>query len=297
MAIGIYWKLRRRWLRLTGQRSANAPEELLIIATQRTGSNFLSECLRAFARTLVLREIFHNRSVLGANGQSYVLDELGKRLGLPISSSSEPELVSFFRREPARAWSMLAEIAASHRRKLLTFKIFDRQLPVDHLAPILKARKPAVIFLVRCRLDVYISLMKAKAVGGWSKADTTATKISISAEEFLEWSKGVDLWYQETSQLADRLRLRRLVLRYDDHVKADKERVVSLLQRALEELGIKVSQLPEIPPGTYFKQDRRSSPFDRIGNGQDVKAKLTALGLLDYALQSPLADRVWAARP
>ena len=286
----------RRVRRLFSGPPSELPPELLIVATQRTGSNYLCECLRAFSLALVLREIFHRRSVLGTNGATFVLPDLSARLGISAETDSDPALVDFFQREPARAWATLADIAAERNRTFLAFKVFDKQLPVSVLGPIVKSRRPAVLFLVRRRLDVYISLMKARTASEWSKSDTTSTKIDISVEDFLAWSATVDNWYAEMRRVIDEAGLKFLVLGYDQHLKADKDTVVRLLEKALWKVGVDVPPRPELPPAAYFKQDKVETPFDKIGNGGEVEARLRDMGRLDYALEAPLAEQIWTKR-
>ena len=84
-------------------------QEVLVIATQRTGSNFMVECLRAFSRSFVLLEVFHGRSVQGINAARYMLPDLANRLGVSASNGKDPALVEAFRNDPARAWAALAE--------------------------------------------------------------------------------------------------------------------------------------------------------------------------------------------
>lgn len=293
MARPLHKRILRRLRRLFKGSSADRPPELLIVATQRTGSNYLCECLRGFSLALVLREIFHRRSVLGSNGATFVLPELSARLGISAETDSDPALVDFFQREPARAWATLADIAKDRRRTFLAFKVFDKQLPVSVLEPIVKSRRPAVLFLVRKRLDVYISLMKAKVASEWSKADTTSTKIDISVEEFLAWSATVDTWYAEMRRVIDEAGLKFLVLGYDQHLKSDKDTVVGLLEKALKKIGVDVPPRLNMPPGAYFKQDKVESPFARIANGDEVEARLRDMGRLDYALEAPLTEQIW----
>lgn len=283
----------RLWRRLTRSVAPSQPQELLIIATQRTGSNFVCECLRAFSGALVLMEVFHSKSVQGTGRVRYLLPELGVRLGLQPANPSDPALVQAFRADPARAWAALADIATKHRRELLAFKIFDRQLPIPQLAPILKARRPPILFLVRSRLDVYISYVKASSGGRWAQSDTTAAKPDISVEQFLSWSARIDQWYADAMEVVTCAGLRHLVLRYEDHIRREKDDVVLLLERALAELGVSVTPRIAIPPTQHFKQDRISTPFDKIGNGDRIRTQLLEMGRLDYSLDAPLSDRVW----
>jgi hypothetical protein len=70
--------------------------EVPIIATQRTGSNFLCDCLGAFSRALELQETFTPSGALGANKVRYVVSELGPAMGLDVAKARIPHSWTFF---------------------------------------------------------------------------------------------------------------------------------------------------------------------------------------------------------
>jgi hypothetical protein len=94
----------------------------------------------------------------------------------------------------------------------------------------------------------------------------------------------------------DDAKFKSLVLRYEDHIRGDKAEVAERLQRAPAAVGVTVKTRKTIPPSTYFKQDKVSTPFEKLGNGAEVKAQLVERGQLDYALDAPSSNRVWSEK-
>lgn len=269
-------------------------KNLVIVATRRTGSNFLCDCIRAFPHTLSLQEIY-SRQASGLQRFKLVLKELGNKLGIDFANHMDPRRAEYFQRYPNESWRALAEIAAAHDRKLFSFKVFEDHLPIEVLGPLMVKRRAAVLFLVRNRLDAYISLRKAAASKLWSRTDTTGTQIEISAAEFLAWADKLDRWYGGMFEVAKRGRLRHIVLRYEDHIMVPQEEAFSLLRQALDSLGIRLGEPQPRDVPSYFKQDKNASPFDKVRNGAQIEAELTELGKLDYALDAPLSAEVWRA--
>ena len=118
--------------------------------------------------------------------------------------------------------------------------------------------------------------------------------MDISVDEFLAWSTRIDRWYADTTQAAANAGLKSLTLRYEDHIRGDGEVVLQRLQRALALVGVTVVPRRTIPASTYFKQDKVSTPFEKLDNGDEVKQQLIERGLLDYAMDAPMSDRVWS---
>lgn len=155
-------------------------------------------------------------------------------------------------------------------------------------------RRPAVLFLVRNRLDVYISATKAGASSKWAKTDTTGIGPTITTDAFLRWAERIDHWYGDMLGHVMTARLPFLVLRYEDHVSGDASHVVQVLGEAFGVLKIRTKRPAAAFPSSYVRQDRAPTTFDKVANGDAIRAELSALGKLDYALSPPLVDRVWS---
>lgn len=266
-------------------------QELVIIATRRTGSSYLADCLRSFPGALSLREIYNPS---GTTGPQRVLSALARRSGQPFRGWRDKQLIEWARSDPMRHWEMLAAIARARGRTLLSFKIFDKHLPAEQVGAFIAARRPAILFLVRNRLDVYISARKAGISSKWAKADTTDIGLAITTDEFLRWCERIDGWYGDMLHHVTSADLPFIVLRYEDHVSRDAAHVAEVLAGALGELGIAVSRPAASFRTTYIRQDAARSTFDKIANGDSIRTELSGLGKLDYALSPPLADRVWS---
>jgi hypothetical protein len=266
-------------------------QDLVIIATRRTGSSFLCDCLRSFPDALSLREIYNPSGTSGSGG---VIPALARRSGQAFSGWRDKKLIEWARSDPMRHWAMLAAIARAKGKTLLSFKVFDKHLPASQVGAMLAARRPAVLFLVRNRLDVYISARKAGVSSKWAKADTTDIGLTITTAEFLRWCERIDSWYGDVLGHVMTAGLPFLVLRYEDHVSGDPSRVTQVLAEAFGELGIATRRPVAALPSRYIRQDRAPTTFDKIANGDAIRTELRQMGKLDYALSPPLTDSVWS---
>jgi len=266
-------------------------QELVIIATRRTGSSFLADCLRSFPDALSLREVYNPS---GTTGSRRVVSALERRSGRSFAGWRDKELIEWARRNPMRHWKMLAAIARAQGKSLLSFKVFDKHLLADAAGALIAERRPAVLFLVRNRLDVYISATKAGASSKWAKTDTTGIGLTITTDAFLRWAERIDHWYGDMLGHVMTARLPFLVLRYEDHVSGDASHVVQVLGEAFGVLKIRTKRPAAAFPSSYVRQDRAPTTFDKVANGDAIRAELSALGKLDYALSPPLVDRVWS---
>jgi hypothetical protein len=186
----------------------------------------------------------------------------------------------------------LAVGVAEKRTALMVYKVIIHQLDRDKLETVLQQRRPEVIVLVRKRLDVWVSRLKAVEVGKWHHRDTTAIEVSVDVEQFVRWFKQVDDWYQFAMDVTGKLGLRVLVLDYDrdlDHPADEMRRSIALWLRLLR-IRLPSGPVQDVTPRE--RQDAATDPFSKIKNGDEVRAKLIELGMLDYALSSPLADRI-----
>ncbi|WP_029151159.1 hypothetical protein [Microbacterium indicum] len=265
-------------------------EELVLISAPRSGTNFFCECLDAFPEIMGANEIFNKAGAFGTarDGQLEVINEIA---GTSAKSTRDPGLIELFRGTPERGIEVLAETAARTGRNVISYKIFRGQLETDVLNALLVDVHRHVLFLVRGRLDVYVSYEKARQTDTWINANTRGMELEIDIEEFLTWSKRTDNWYRRTADTLDGLGRPYRVLSYENDVDMPKGDLIARLYDTLVADGIQVS-LPAKKPKVRFKrQDVRAEPFRKIANAEGLRMDLVARGLLDYALSAPLADR------
>ncbi len=285
--------MQRAWRKLTAPYYRSRLQELVVLSMPRTGSSYFGDCLSSLPGTLILREIFNPRGRIGVLKLERAKSELEKRLGAPLEASDDPKLQAYFTSQPLDAIEIIATAAAERGTSLFAYKIINHQLDRTRLETVLGQRRPAVVVLVRQRLDVWVSLMKAAAVGKWHHQDTRGIEISVDADQFAAWFREVDDWYQFVIDLAQRLGLQVLVLDYDRHLNHPADEMQRSIASWLQHLQIR------LPPSGAPKaarprerQDAATDPFSKITNGPELRATLVERGLLDYALSPPLADRV-----
>src|SRR5215216_7149602 len=83
-------------------------QDLVIVATRRTGSSYLCDCLRSFPDALSLREIYNPSGTSGPGG---VISALARRSTQAFSGWRDKNLIELARSDPMRHWAMLAVIA------------------------------------------------------------------------------------------------------------------------------------------------------------------------------------------
>ena len=258
----------------------------------RTGSSYLSDCLSSLPGTLVLREIFNPRGRVGVLRLERAKIELERLLATRLEASDDPRLQSYFTSQPLEAIEIVSGAVAEEQNALMVYKIINHQLERAKLEAVLQQRRPAVIVLVRQRLDVWVSLMKAATVGKWHHQDTRDIEIGVDIDQFVKWFEEADDWYQFVMEVTGKLGLRLLVLDYDRHLDRPPEEIRRSIASWLRALDIRLPTGPAKDTRPRERQDAATDPFSKVTNGPDLRAKLVERGLLDYALSPPLADRI-----
>src|SRR5262249_39908316 len=125
------------------------------------------------------------------------LAELSRRSGEAFPPVIEdPAAIRVIRRDPTRTLDCLVDMLPREKR-LLTFKLLRRQLPVRQLRDEIIARPDtAIVFLRRRPIDSFISSRKAALLQKWSAVDTTDMKIDIEVGDFLKWWDATADWYR-----------------------------------------------------------------------------------------------------
>jgi len=278
-----------RWFgrRLFGASKKLDFNEIVIFASPRSGTNFFCECLGALPEVAGYYELFNPQGVFGLGGR--ILPIICEQLGLTdVADAKDPRLVKIFRNTPLDALDALATVSRAQDRSVMSYKIFPRQLSLETIGTILDNDQRHALFLVRRRLDVYISLQKARQSGSWTRNSTVDVLPEIEIDDFLEWSARTDEWYADTFKVA-RARSRKIIVAsYDADVDVPKKELIEKLNRALSTFDIETTLGPSLKSVRFKRQDRRGQPFEKIANGEALRASLQQAGKLKYALGSPL---------
>lgn len=273
---------------VTEQDSAKpAFNEIVILASPRSGTNFFCECIGALPEVIGYYELFNPQGVFGLGGR--ILPLVTDRFGLTdVENAKDPRLVKIFRKTPLEALDTLASVSREQGRSAMSYKIFPRQLPMETLGQILDSEQRHPLFLVRRRLDVYISLQKARQSGSWTRNSTVDVRPEIEIDDFLQWAAGTDDWYAEAFKVAQDRTKRIIVANYDSDVDVPKRELIGRVHRALETYGINTTLGGTLKMVRFKRQDARGLPFEKIANGDALRANLEEAGKLEYALGTPL---------
>ncbi|WP_221585421.1 hypothetical protein [Microbacterium sp. G2-8] len=273
----------------TGTDGASLPE-VVVLSAPRNGTNYFCECLDGLPEVVGLYEIFNPGGVYGT-GRENLLPALVQAADVRAGSETDPELIRFFREQREEALSALAEAVRHTGRGVLAYKVFPSQVEHDALIGLLSAPHRRAMFLVRDRLSVYVSYRKALLAESWKHTDTSGIRPEIDADDFLAWSRENDVWFERIADALDGIGKGYRVLSYARDVDRPKGELLRDVRATLAAEGLRVT-LPTTEPRQRFqRQDVRVGPFDKIANGDAVRAELTARGELEYALGEPLADR------
>lgn len=278
--------IRRRW---SGGSATGDFQEIVIVASPRSGSNFFCECLGALPEVAGLHEVFNPRGVFGLGGR--ILPAVCDRFGLTdVESAKDPQVVKVFRKTPLEALEVLATVLREQGKSAMSYKIFPRQLSMDTVGQILDNDRRHPLFLVRRRLDTYISLQKALHSDTWTQTSTIDVRPEIELDDFLRWAAQTDKWYTETFRLARQRTTKIIIANYESDVDLPKRELIVQLHRALGAFGIRTTLGGGAKMTRFRRQDRRGHPFEKIANGEALRASLREAGKFRYALSAPLED-------
>lgn len=254
----------------------------------RTGTSYLCDCLGTLPGVLIAREIFNARGY----GPLLKLGDASERfaaiLGRQIEGLDDAGLHQYFIDHPVEGIETLLDAAAAQQARLMVYKVIQHQLEPAKLLDILTQRRPDVLLLVRHRLDIWISIIKALAVGKWHHRDTSAVEVAVNVEQFLGWANHSDGWYAEALALTEQHGLAVRVIDYDRDVAKPLTELQRSARQMLDDLGIHLADGLGARMPIRERQDAATDPFAKITNGEEVRAALAERGQLDYALSSPL---------
>jgi LPS sulfotransferase NodH len=291
-AIALTNPLQRTWRTLRGGAAHQRRRELVILSMPRTGSSYLCDCLATLPGVVVPREIFNPRGYGPLLKMANAKERFEKILGHTLEHLDDAELHRYFLEHPLEAIETLADAAARQRASLMVYKVIHHQLDRPRLEAILTQRRPDVLVLVRRRLDVWISIRKAVAVGKWHHRDTKDVEVAVDVDQFVAWMRVRDDWYAYVTQFTRQLGLAVRVLDYDRDIDRPLGELQHSARELLEGLGVRLRGGDGANVPIRERQDARTDPFAKITNGEALRATLIERGLLDYALSSPLDDRI-----
>lgn len=271
------------------QHGAASVRDIVIVAAPRSGTNFFCECVSALRGISTYFEIFNPRGVMGV-GEPQTLNHLSQALGVSVSSARDKELVRHFRSNPLAAVDILRDCAQARGDRALCYKVFPKQITWDVLGELLNRQGTITIFVVRRRLDVYVSYKKAQQQDVWKNRDTSDLQIEVDVDDFLNWAAEIDGWYEAVAEVARRDKLTHLVYDYDSDIDIPKPKLVDHLSTELSGVGFVTEPGLGVQRSAFKKQDRKKRPFKKISNAAALRDELRSRRAYRYALAPPLAE-------
>lgn len=253
---------------------------VIVMAGQRSGSNHFLDLIRGGQGLVVLSEVFNARAVYGLESHPDLARDLTEHHGGP------EQMHRAFRLHPERALRVVLERVGAGRQVVI--KLCPAQLHLGALRRILAGEESQVIFLVRRRLDQYVSRLKALATGQWQNADTTNFCPEAHVDEFLGWSSRLDDWFASLAQLCAESGVTPTVISYDAHLNlADPAEVARGLRALLANVLPSEGLADPTRPHFFRRQDQSRDSFAKIANAEQFRALLECYDLLDHALSAP----------
>lgn len=295
-AIALKTTLQRAWQTLTGGSPRQPLRDLAVLTMPRTGSSYFCDCLGTLPGVAMLGEIFNPRGYAAVVRMEGARRRFEHIVGHQLSGVDDRELHYHFLGHPVDAIATLAAASAEEHAALLVYKIISHQLERTKLEAILEQRRPEIVVLVRRRLDVWISIAKAQAIGKWHHRDTREVDVEIDIDEFIAWTEETDDWYRHVIALTGQLGLAVRVLDYDRDVARPPAEIRRSATQMLKEQGIRLPRSGGTDLRVRARQDASTDPFSKVSNGTALRDRLLTRNLLDHALSAPLADRLTPAQ-
>lgn len=262
--------------------------QIVVLSNPRTGSNYFADTFWNFRQDVVsLSEIFHKDAVFDLDKYPASFAHLSAALGAELSGQDDPRLVQAARETPVRFLDILAGFSAETGRKALVYKAFQDHFPQPKWRDIFQKTRPTGLFLVRNRLETFISFKKAMMTGHWANMKTDGLRPTLDAGDFRAWAIRQDGWYADMEQLFHDLGLRYAVVDYGRDVTRATPELLRYQYRLLRGMGLD----PRFPDGPlksrFHKQDGTRDILDRIENADAFLQDAAALGLDEDALFAP----------
>lgn len=254
---------------------------ICVLAMPRTGSSHVNKLLKSFPQVNAKSELYHPQQMPNLSPREEA--EFEKR-GAPVGDA---EAFNPWRKQ--HPVETLEAIYEGGRRRIVAFKVFANHLKRPTLTSEFFSRDDmGFVILKRRPIECFISGMKARKAGRFTKVDTTAIKPELSAERFLEWARRMRMWYRWADEELEARGKPYGVISYERHLdgKTGEESMAYLLPM-LKSLGFATLTMPhEVIEGE--RQDQEPRYQDRVANWAAFEDALREGGherLLDWAVR------------
>ena len=261
------------------QRDRSLPRPIVIVATERTGTNYLCALLNQHPQIAAYYEIFSNVAVMMSDAQ---VKTLCKIQGWSFANRSDPKLIKQFEASHVQIVELIRQ-ELSVRKRICSFKIFQNHLPPKALAQLIVDYE--VIIVTRRIIDTYISFVKAVETDDWLKRDTTQIKPTLSIDDFVTWYCERHRYYQTcASQYLAAHHKKVEVLEYEEFTRGTNiENLNFVCQKISAAIGVCLDMFDSEIELKIWKQDQNPSVKSKVSNWSEFEAQLKEKGLLEIA--------------
>jgi len=237
------------------------PRIIAILATPRTGTNYLCGLLAQSLDINGMYEIFHPDVPYGLDDRLIALS-LGRELD-GIAALDDKGTATLVRANSKPILDGLLE----HETRPSLFKVFPTHLTQTETEKnVLLNSAMAKIIVDRSPLDVYISWRKASAVDKWDRIDTTSVRIQLRRRRFEKWYEERKRWYDFYYETLTGASQRYGYLNYAEIERLGSEGLVDRFIELAGQLGCELTRSTESPRNLLEKQDRNLSPAEKVDN-------------------------------
>lgn len=258
---------------------------IVIVSIPRSGTNHFCQAMTNFKEIISLFEIFHPCRVHGLDRYEDLKLIFGTEIG--VKNPTMRQFANLFAANRAGCVRRLSHHTSEVPNRYFSFKVFPKQADISSLETIYSNYIKSAIFIVRRRLDSYVSQVKALEIQNWVQQDTTHLSVEVKVEEFLDWAAGVDDWFGSQHQLLLKNNIVPRLVHYDEQIDVPLRQLLRQIQNTLQTDNICLNRKLRFAKSRLKKQDRTPNVFDKMANGDEVKRQLMELGKLEYATTAP----------
>lgn len=261
------------------QRALTLARPLVIVATERTGTNYLCALLNQHPQIAAYYEVFSNVAVMMTDVE---VEALCKIQGWTFINRSASQLIKQFEADPDRIIDLIRQML-SDEKKICSFKVFQDHLPSKALDQLITNYE--VVIVTRRIIDTYISFVKATETDNWLKLDTTQIKPTLYIDDFITWYCDRCCYYQTCASQYLATHHRKVeVLEYEKFTCGTNLENLNFVCKKISDItGVYLGALDLDIELKIWKQDKNQSVESKISNWPEFKAQLQEKGLLEIA--------------
>lgn len=252
--------------------------EIIVITTGRSGSSIFLDSLSKIENSFSYAEILH------PNKLSRVRHILHDLTDITQGNNPEDTILNLRKNDPIRYMNIITEY--SKRRynlisyKCLPYQILNSKEIIDYFLNKLDA---VFLFLVRSKVDTYISFLKANYLEAWSKIDTTNIKIKVNYSDMINYANNTE---NEMKELYNLFKIKKhKIISYEDYINDNISNICFKNINLLKEFNIFINS-ETIQYLEYLnKQDKNVNTFDKISNREEIILKLKSDNMYNYIIR------------